>query len=185
MRLAAMMLRRLMLWALRRLAKPLVPFAAFLVLVYVVVGREEGWESPGVSSPGEQSGHGESWQAPSRLETDPFARVSCVLGPRGPCQRYVAFAVGYQAWLAQARDARASARLTPEMVAALAGAERRARRAVRRRAFDEALQELHTARSTAEAQLARTELLIDAQDSAPTDASAPAGTGHSEVERDR
>ncbi|MCY3854867.1 MAG: hypothetical protein OXF78_01055 [Rhodospirillales bacterium] len=177
------MLRRLVLWGLRGLAKPLMLLTAFLVLVYVVVGREEGKESLRVPSPSEWSGHDESWQAASRVETNPLARVSCVLGPRGPCERYVAFAVGYQAWLAQARDARASARLTPEMVAALAGAERRARRAVRRRAFDEALQELRTARSAAEAQLARKELLVAPRDSAPTDASAPPRTGHSEVER--
>jgi len=177
------MLRRLVLWGLRGLAKPLILLTAFLVLVYVVVGREEGKESLRVPSPGEWSGYDESWQAASRVETNPLARVSCVLGPRGPCERYVAFAVGYQAWLAQARDARASARLTPEMVAALAGAERRARRAVRRRAFDEALQELRTARSAAEAQLARKELLVAPRDSAPTDASAPLGTGYSEVER--
>lgn len=110
--------------------------------------------------------------------------MSCDLGPRERCERYVAFAVGYQAWLAQARNARANARLTPEMVAALAGAERRARRAVRRPAFDEALQELRIARSAAEAQLAGKELLVDAQDPAPADGSAPAGTGHSEVERE-
>jgi len=177
------MLRRLVLWGLRGLAKPLMLLTAFLVLVYVVVGREEGKESLRVPSPSEWSGYDESWQAASRVETNPLARVSCVLGPRGPCERYVAFAVSYQAWLAQARDARASARLTPEMVAALAGAERRARRAVRRRAFDEALQELRTARSAAEAQLARKELLVAPRDSAPTDASAPPGTGHSEVER--
>lgn len=178
------MFRRLVLWALRGLAKPLMLLAAFLVLVYVVVGPKEVKESPGVSRPGERSGHDESWQAASRIETDPLARVSCVLGPRGPCERYVAFAVGYQAWLAQARDASASARLTPEMMAALAGAERRAGRAVRRRAFDEALQELRTARSAAEARLARKELRVDAQDSALTNASAPAGIGQSEVERE-
>lgn len=172
------MFRRLVLWALRGLAKPLMLLAAFLVLVYVVVGREEVQESPGVLRPG----HDKSWQAASRPETDPLARVSCVLGPRGPCERYVAFAVDYQAWLAQVRDATARVRLTPEMMAALAGAERRARRAVRRRAFDEALQELHTARSAAEAQLAREELRVDAQDSALTGASVPARIGHSEVE---
>jgi len=178
------MFRRLVLWALRGLAKPLMLLAAFLVLVYVVVGPKEVKESPGVSRPGERSGDDESWQAASRLETDPLARVSCVLGPREPCERYVAFAVGYQAWLAQARDASAGARLTPEMMAALAGAERRAGRAVRRRAFDEALQELRTARNAAEAKLARQELRVDTQDSALTDASAPAGIGQSEVERE-
>ncbi len=178
-----MMIRRLVMWTLRGLAKPLILLTAFLVMVYVAVGPEEGKEFPGLSSLGERPGPHQSRPAASRLGTDLLSRASCVLGPRGPCERYVAFAVGYQAWLAQTRDGEDHTRLTPEMVAALAGAERRARRAVRRRAFDEALQELRAARSAVEAQLAPTESLIDAGDSAPSQATAPAVNGHSEVER--
>lgn len=179
-----MVARRLAAWTLRGLAKPLMLLTAFLVMVYVVVGREEAQEIRGISSPVERSGHDQSWPAASRPGSDSLTRASCVLGPRGPCERYVAFAVGYQAWLAQARDAKKHARLPPETVTALVGAERRARRAVRRRAFDEALQELRTARSAAEAQLAPKASLVDAGGSPPNQASAPAASGHAEVEKE-
>lgn len=73
MRPVAMVLRRLVLWVLRGLAKPLLPLTAFLVLTYVLVGPEEGKEGPGASSPDEWSENDQTGQVASRLESDPLA----------------------------------------------------------------------------------------------------------------
>ncbi len=161
MRLLTTMAGRLAIWALRGIARPLLVLAVFLVAVYVVVGRQDGMEDSGVPRPDGRLESVLDGSHAGRLESRMLARVNCALVPREPCERYAAFAADYEAWRARAWPSMAGVSTDPEAASVVANAERRAGLAVRRRAFDEAIQELRTARSVAEALLVTSEVAAD------------------------
>ena len=161
MRFLTTMAGRLAIWALRGIARPLLVLAVFLVAVYVVVGRQDGMEESGIPRP---DGRVESVLEGSHAGlpgSRVLARVNCALVPREPCERYEAFAADYEAWRARAWPSMAGVSTDPEAASVVANAERRAGLAIRRRAFDEAIQELRTARSVAEALLVTSEVAAD------------------------
>jgi hypothetical protein len=151
------MASRLAIWALRLIARPLLLLAVFLVAVYVVVGGRDGTDDSGVPQPGGQRELVLDGPPAGRPGSGVLALVNCALGPREPCERYETFAADYEAWRARAWPSIGLASTDPEAAAAMAGAERRAGLAVRRLAFDDAIQELRTARSIAEAVLVTSE----------------------------
>lgn len=158
MRLLTTMAGRLAVWTLRGIARPLLALAIFLVAVYVVVGRQDGMDGPGVPRPGVRLEPVLDGPHAGRPGSRVLARVNCALVPREPCERYEAFAADYEAWRARAWPSMGGLSTDPEAASVVANAERRADLEVRRRAFDEAIQELRTARSIAEALLVTSEV---------------------------
>ena len=167
---------RLAIWTLRRIATPLLVLAVFLVVVYVVVGRQDGIDGSDAPRPGGQLEPVQDGLHAGHPGSRALARVNCALVPREPCERYEAFAADYEAWRARAWPSTGGVWPDPEASSAVANAERRAALAVHRRAFDEAIQELRTARSIAEALGVSSELAAGPGTAAParsTPASSP------------
>ena len=158
---------RLAIWTLRGIARPLLLLAVFLVAVYVVVGRQDGKDGSGVTRLGERLEPVVDGPQVGRPGARALARVNCALGPREPCERYVAIAADYEAWRARAWPSMGDVSAGPEAASVMVSAERRAGLAVRRRAFDEAIEELRTARSVGEALLVTSEFVADPGAAAP------------------
>ncbi len=146
LRLAPTFARRLAGWVVHGLVRLLLLFAALLVTAYVVVSwgvRPDDTDRSGRGRPADPSSVASEVHRP---EADSLSRVNCALGPRAACERYVVAARAYEAWKAQVRRAAGGAWSGSETAASIAGAERRVRREVRRRAFDEAVRALEVAR---------------------------------------
>lgn len=168
---------RLAIWTLRRIARPLLVLAAFLVAVYVVVGRQDGMDGSDVPRPGgglEPVREGPHAGHPGSRE---LARVNCALVPREPCERYEAFAADYEAWRARYWSSTGGVSTDSGAASVTANAERRAGLAVRRWAFDEAIEELRTARSIAEALAVSSELATGPGTAAPARSTPAASPG--------
>ncbi len=138
---------RLAGWVVRRLVRLFLLVAVLLITAVVVVSWGVQEPGPDRAKPGRDAGLQRTSPVTRMPHGDSLARVNCVLGPRPACEQYVAAATAYETWKGKLLETVGGGSLGPADMTGVAGAERRVRRAVRRRAFTEAVQELAAARS--------------------------------------